>query len=127
MVLQRAARGARRGQSPEKSSARATFVQYANDNPFSAAAKPGLWRHYLTNIPLFDVHLSYRMNNIADYRRHGAISVHLLRSYFIPEEDYPVSQAEIPDRFRCDVVFAGHYEDEVGWRCWRPFARRVTI
>lgn len=41
-----------------------------------------------------------------------AISVHLLRSYFIPEEDYPVSQAEIPDRFRCDVVFAGHYEDD---------------
>lgn len=91
---------------------RATFVQYANDNPFSATAKPGLWRHYLRSIPLFDVHFSYRMNNISDYQRHGAKSIHLLRSYFIPEEDYPVPQTEIPDRFKCDVVFAGHYEDD---------------
>jgi hypothetical protein len=89
-----------------------TFVQYANDNPFSTAAQPGFWRHYLASIPLFDMHLSYRLNNITDYRRHGATAVHLLRAYFIPEEDYPVPPAEIPDRFKCDVVFAGHYEDD---------------
>ena len=90
----------------------AIFVQYANDNPFSAAAKPGLWRNYLSSIPLFDVHFSYRLNNIADYQRFGAQSIHLLRSYFIPEEDYPVAQDEVPARFKCDVVFAGHYEND---------------
>lgn len=90
----------------------AIFVQYANDNPFSKKAKPGLWRHYLKSIPLFDVHFSYRHNNVADYRRYGAKTVYLLRSYFIPEMDYPEPYAKIPDRFKCDVVFAGHYEDD---------------
>jgi spore maturation protein CgeB len=91
----------------------ATFVQYANDNPFSpAAARPGLWRHYLNSIPLFDIHFSYRHNNLADYRCRGARSVLLLRSYFIPEADYPEPQQNIPQRYKCDVVFAGHYEDD---------------
>ncbi|MBU3542206.1 glycosyltransferase [Polynucleobacter sp. MWH-Loch1C5] len=90
----------------------ATFVQYANDNPFSSAAKPWLWRNYLNSIPLFDVHFSYRLNNIANYQLAGAQSTYLLRSYFIPEEDFHVPESEIPDRFKCDVVFAGHYEDD---------------
>lgn len=90
----------------------ATFVQYANDNPFSSAARLGLWRHYLNSIPLFDMHFSYRHNNLADYRRLGAQSVQLLRAYFIPEVDHPEPQAGIPERFKCDVVFAGHYEDD---------------
>jgi len=91
---------------------KAVFAQYANDNPFSTSARPGLWRHFLASMPLFDVHFSFRLNNIADYQQHGAKMVHLLRSYFIPEVDYPVPQHEIPDRFQCDVVFAGHYEDD---------------
>ena len=90
----------------------ATFVQYANDNPFSSSAKPGLWRHYLASIPLFDVHFSYRHNNIANYKRYGAKSAHLLRSYFIPAMDYSEPLENIPERFKCDVVFAGHYEDD---------------
>lgn len=90
----------------------ATFVQYANDNPFSSDAKRSIWRYYLSSIPLFDKHFSYRHSNIEDYRRYGATSVHLLRSYFIREEDFPVPQEEIPDKFKCDVVFAGHYEDD---------------
>lgn len=90
----------------------AIFVQYANDNPFSAAAKPGIWRHYLNSIPLFDVHFVFRHSNIVDYQRYGAKSIHLLRSYFIPEENYPVPPKEIPNHFKCDVVFAGHYEDD---------------
>jgi len=90
----------------------ATFVQYANDNPFSTSAKPGLWRNFLESIPLFDVHFSFRLSNVDDYRQRGAKSVHLLRSYFIPEDEYPVPQYKIPERFKCDVVFAGHYEDD---------------
>jgi spore maturation protein CgeB len=89
-----------------------TLVQFANDNPFSTTVKPGLWRHYLRSIPLFDVHFSYRVSNISDYQHHGAKTIYLLRSYFIPDEDYFVTQEVIPDRFKCDVVFAGHYEDD---------------
>lgn len=96
----------------KKSLPSAVFVQYANDNPFSATAKMGSWRHYLKSIPLFDIHFAYRWNNVADYQQYGAESVHLLRSYFIPEVDYPVPHEKIPERFMCDVVFAGHYEDD---------------
>jgi spore maturation protein CgeB len=90
----------------------ATFCQYANDNPFSEDAAWGLWRNFLRSIPLFEIHFAYRQSNINEYLEHGAKEVHLLRSYFIPEEDYPVSQEEIPERFKCDVVFAGHYEND---------------
>jgi spore maturation protein CgeB len=90
----------------------ATFVQYANDNPFSAAARPGLWGHYLKSIKYFDIHCVFRLSNVLDYKGVGSKNVLLLRSYFIPEDDYPVPQLTIPDRFRCEVVFAGHYEDD---------------
>jgi len=89
-----------------------TFIQYANDNPFSANKKLCIWGNYLKSIPLFDVHFSYRKSNIDDYIRFGSKSVHLLRSYFIPNVDFPVDRENIPECFRCDVVFAGHYEDD---------------
>ncbi len=88
------------------------FCQYSNDNPFSKTAKPGLWWNYLASIKYFNMHFAFRHSNIDDYERCGAQSIHLLRSYFIPEQDYPVAQGEIPVRFKCDVVFAGHYEDD---------------
>ena len=88
------------------------FVQYANDNPFSLQARPSLWKNFLKNIPLFDLHFAYRKSNLVDYKNYGAKSVHLLRSYFIPDEDYPVENRNIPERFKCDVVFAGHYEND---------------
>jgi spore maturation protein CgeB len=90
----------------------ATFCQFSNDNPFSSAARPGLWRQYLKSINYFDIHFVFRHCNIFDYKRFGSKNTQLLRSYFIPEVNYPVPQLEIPDRFICDVVFAGHYEDD---------------
>lgn len=90
----------------------AVLCQYSNDNPFSAQAKPGLWRHYIKSIPCFDAHFAFRHSNIEDYRRAGARHVELLRAYFIPEDEYPVPEEQIPNRFKCDVVFAGHYEDD---------------
>lgn len=90
----------------------ATFCQYANDNPFSKSVKPGLWRNYIGSIRYFDMHFTYRHSNISDYKHYGSKSVHLLRSYFIPEVDYPEPKNLIPDQFKCDVVFAGHYEDD---------------
>jgi len=87
-------------------------VQYSNDNPFSKDAALGLWRHYIKSIPLFDLHFAYREANFKDYQQYTESPVHLLRSYFIPEEDYPLSQEIIPKKFKCDVVFAGHYEND---------------
>ena len=90
----------------------AIFVQYSNDNPFSKSAKSGLWRNYLASIPYFDMHCAFRHSNINDYNKLGSQNVNLLRSYFIPEVDHSEPQELIPDRFNCDVVFAGHYEDD---------------
>ena len=89
-----------------------TFVQYANDNPFSFKAIRGFWRNFIKSIPLFDIHLSYRENDIIQFKKYGAKSVHVLRSYFIPEEDYHVDYKDIPEKFKCDVVFVGHYEND---------------
>jgi spore maturation protein CgeB len=90
----------------------AIFVQYANDNPFSKNSKLGLWRNYLASIPYFDLHCVFRHSNIKHYQKLGSKKVSVLRSYFIPEADYPEPQELIPARYKCDVVFAGHYEDD---------------
>ena len=90
----------------------ATLVQYANDNPFSSKAKKGVWNNFLKSIHLFHIHFAYRLKNISDFKKYGAKSTHLLRSYFIPEEDYPINYNKIPEKFKCDVVFAGHYEND---------------
>lgn len=90
----------------------ALFAQYSNDNPFTTQARRGFWKNYLQSIPLFDLHFYYRSSNLTDLKSHGAKDCYLLRSYFIPDEDFPEPEQEIPDRFRCDAVFAGHYEDD---------------
>ena len=95
-----------------KSCPNAIFVQYANDNPFSKGVKSGYWRNYIRSIPQFDIHYVFRHSNISDYINLGSKKVSLLRSYFISEVDYPEPQELIPEHFKCDVVFAGHYEDD---------------
>ena len=96
----------------KKSLPETIFAQYANDNPFSTSAKPGLWRHFLKSITLFDMHFVFRYSDIVSYQHYGSASIYLLRSYFIPEENYPVPEKNVPSHFKCDVVFAGHYEDD---------------
>lgn len=91
---------------------KAIFCQYANDNPFSRGARRSLWKNYMDSLSLFDLHFAYRLDNISDLKERGVKRVRLLRSYFLPEEDRAVADGDIEDRFFCDVVFAGHYEDD---------------
>lgn len=91
-----------------------TFILgYNNDDPFSQKYSGWEWRHFTKCIPEYDLTLSYRKLNIKDYWEAGAKNVRLLRSWFVPEQNYPVklSKEEIK-RFGCDVVFIGHYEDD---------------
>lgn len=90
----------------------AVFCQYVNDNPFSPSARQSMWRHCIASIPFFDLHYIFRKENANDFLSHGAKIIHLLRAYFIREFDYPIHSEEIEPNFRCDVVFAGHYEDD---------------
>jgi spore maturation protein CgeB len=88
------------------------FALYSNDNPFSLSAMPLFWWNFLRSIPEYDVHFCYRHSNFEDYRRYGADNIKLLRSYYIPQEDYHIESSKIPQRFICDVVFAGHFEND---------------
>lgn len=90
----------------------AVLCQYANDNPFSKRAAKSVWRYFIGSIPYFDLHYAYREDNIAQLKSAGARKVYLLRSYFVPEYDYPIDNGQIGSEYQCDVVFAGHYEDD---------------
>ena len=91
-----------------------TIVIYNHDDPFSPDYpmwKP--WRHFIDSIPLSDLVLAHRHRNFAEYFKQGATKVELLRTWFIPERNHPVifSQEE-KEKYECDVVFVGHFEDD---------------
>ena len=87
------------------------LVGYNNDDPFSPHYPHWPWRHFLKGIPECDLMLAYRYHNIQDFQQAGAKRVELLRSWFVPEYNYPVElTAEEKKKFECDVVFIGHYE-----------------
>jgi spore maturation protein CgeB len=88
------------------------FLQYSNDDPFSKNGTTFLWRKFLSSIPLFDLHFVYRKHNINNFKSYGVKESYLLRAYFIKDEDFPVPAERIPKKFNCDVVFAGHYEND---------------
>lgn len=123
------------------------IIGYNNDDPFSPQYPGWKWRHFLASVPEYDLTLAYRKHNIEEYRNAGARRVELLRSWFIPERNYPVAMtSEERERFGCDVVFVGHYEDDDrlaylediarrGWRLrifgpgyeWDPALRRSPL
>ena len=99
------------------------LVQYSNDNPFGRGASRLLWRHVIRAIPHYDLHFVYRHLNIEEFKRSGAKAVELLRSYYIPERDYRVELQSEHEHFRCDVVFAGHYENDLRVGCLEEVCR----
>ena len=88
------------------------IVLYANDNPFVRTSIVNVWKHFLQSIPNADICLAYRRSDFDKYILHGASRVEWFRSYFIEEEDYPVARNTIPVDYKCDVVFAGHFEND---------------
>ncbi len=89
------------------------LVGYNNDDPFSTQHPRWLWRHFLAGVPEYDLMLAYRRHNIDEFKTCGAKRVELLRSWFIPERNYPVKLTNDEKlKFECDVVFVGHYEDD---------------
>lgn len=86
---------------------------YNNDDPFSDGHPPWLWRHYIKSVPMYDIVFAYRHRNLDDLLKIGAKRVELLRSWFVPELNHPVSlSADDVSKYECDVVFIGHCEDD---------------
>jgi spore maturation protein CgeB len=100
-------------------------IGYNNDDPFAPQYPRWKWRHFLASVPEYDLTLAYRKHNIAEYLAIGAKRVELLRSWFIPERNYPVQLTEIEkEQYACDVVFIGHYEDDGRLACLEEIVRR---
>lgn len=92
---------------------RAILVGYNNDDPFSPRQPRWAWRHFVQAIPEYDLMLAYRHHNLDDFLRSGARRVELLRSWFVPEINHPVTLTpEEQKKFKCDVVFVGHNEPD---------------
>lgn len=88
-----------------------TLVGYNNDDPFAPGHPYSLWRHFFKSIPVYDLMLAYRHHNIGELLRTGAKRAELLRSWYFPERNHPVTlSAEDKRKYECDVVFIGHYE-----------------
>ncbi|OFE11758.1 hypothetical protein PHACT_00130 [Pseudohongiella acticola] len=86
---------------------------YNNDDPFAEGHSPFLWRHFLKSTPSYDLMFAYRHHNIGEYLSIGAKRAELLRSWYLPWSNCPVVLDDSDRaRYECDVVFAGHFEDD---------------
>ncbi|MFM1896553.1 MAG: hypothetical protein RLZZ385_1627 [Pseudomonadota bacterium] len=89
------------------------LLGYNNDDPFSPRYPRWLWRHFLGGIALYDLVFAYRTHNLGELTAAGARQVDLLRSWYMPQRNYPHSlSAEDQAKYGCDVVFVGHYEQD---------------
>ena len=85
------------------------FCAYNNDDPFSANAGPLLFRHFISSVGENDLNLVYREKNARELRDRGARGVHVVLPAYLPWRDLPPA-ADSQAKYRCDVLFAGHYE-----------------
>jgi spore maturation protein CgeB len=91
----------------------AVLIGYNNDDPFAPGHSYWLWRHFLKSVCEYDLILAYRLHNIEEFKNAGARRVELLRSWYIPERNHPVSLSpEEQEMYGGDVVFVGHYEPD---------------
>jgi spore maturation protein CgeB len=89
------------------------LVSHNEDDPFTEGHPYWLWRHFLAAIPEYDLVLAHRLRNIQQYSEVGAKNVRFLRSWYAPERTHAVTLTDEDKlKFECDVVFAGHFEDD---------------
>ncbi|MBU2623835.1 MAG: glycosyltransferase [Proteobacteria bacterium] len=98
----------------------AVTVSYVHDDPFSYKIMPNcprhsaaFWRLYDSCITSYDVQFYSKQLNVDEAYKMGAKEAHVWMQYYVPEMHHPyqLSEADL-SRFSCDVVFAGHYEDD---------------
>lgn len=87
------------------------LVHYNPDDPFGSAR--GAWKTFLRALPLYDVHLVPRKENIAEYRSRGAKHVLDFDRGFCPIAHTPPRPDHPAWReFAVPVAFTGSYEAE---------------
>lgn len=94
------------------------IIGYNNDDPFSNKYPWWLWRHFMSCIPFYDLVCAYRFHNLSQLQSYGAKNVKLLRSWFVPEYNFPLELTNLEkNKFETDVVFIGHFEDDGRLQC----------
>jgi spore maturation protein CgeB len=89
------------------------IVGYCNDDPFSPLQSSIYWRHFKRSIYKYDLILAYRHRNLEDFKIAGSNNVTLLRSWYVPDRNFPVELKEDEkNKYECDIVFIGHYEND---------------
>tara|TARA_X000000368_G_scaffold392767_1_gene357840 strand:- start:20343 stop:21386 length:1044 start_codon:yes stop_codon:yes gene_type:complete len=94
------------------------IISYSNDDPYINSNKPlaqkFIWKNFLKYICSSDFHFVYRPINIIESKEYTNSPIYLLPPYFIPHtfENIELDKDDI-ERFTCDIVFIGHYEDDI--------------
>jgi hypothetical protein len=86
-------------------------VSYQNDNIFGALKDKSYWRLFRRALPLFDLHLVYRSQDVVRFLDSGARRASLLRDSYVPWLDRRV----LPSALRgppVDIGFYGHCEPD---------------
>jgi spore maturation protein CgeB len=96
-----------------------TFVTgFHNDDPFGPRRNMLRYRLMLPALPYYQGFHVYRASNVSEAVRLGVKNVSVLRPYFLPWLDYPrVTPRDTEGRWSCDVVFAGHAENDLRVDC----------
>ena len=97
---------------------RSFVVGYHNDDPFGSRRGLLRYRHLLPAFTQYHGYHVYRQVNLAEAKAAGVRRVGLLRSYYLPWLDYPRRlDADQLREFGCDLVFAGHTEQDLRIGC----------
>ena len=88
------------------------IIQYYNDDPFSRKQTKFIWRFSKKSIKYSDLNIVFREKNIKDFNQNGSKRTNVLLPYYCKNHHYPIQRENVPENFLCDVVFAGHYEDD---------------
>jgi spore maturation protein CgeB len=101
------------------------LLGYNNDDPFSPKYPTWQWRHFLAGASKYDIVFAYRHHNLIELKNLGAKRVELLRSWFIKDKNFPANlQKSEQEKYECDVVFIGHFENDFRLECLEKIKKR---
>lgn len=104
-------------------------ISYMIDNAFGPRRDPG-WRLYMQCIPHFDLHVTQRDTNVADYKAHRARDVIKIQTAYEPTLHFPPPDGWSDAERDRGVSFIGSPYDqraEFLTRLWKQFAFPVVI
>lgn len=89
------------------------IMGYNNDDPFAPLHSKLTWRLFKGCIREYDLVYAYRPHNVDEYISRGAKRSKVLMPWYCSELHFPIEvTSEEYDRYKSDVVFIGHYEDD---------------